>query len=44
MKISKELMTMAESLPLIRQCMADVKDGKYTTSVMAHIAHGGIVE
>ena len=35
---------MADELPLIKQCMADVKNGKYTTADQAKIAAGGIVE
>ena len=35
---------MADQLPLIKQCMMDVKNGHYTTTEQAKIAAGGIVE
>ena len=35
---------MADQLPLIKQCMQDVKNGHYTTFEQAKIAAGGIVE
>lgn len=35
---------MADQLPLIKQAMADIKAGKYTPTVAARIAAGGIVE
>ena len=44
MEISKQLLDMTKELPLIKQCLRDVKSGKYTTMDAARIAAGGIVE
>ena len=35
---------MADKLSLVKQCLADVKQGKYTTEIQAHINMGGIVD
>ena len=35
---------MVDELPLLKQCMADVKAGKYTTSCAAKIAAGGVCD
>jgi hypothetical protein len=35
---------MADSIPLLKQCMTDVKGGKYKTSDMAKIVAGDIIE
>ena len=43
-EISKQLVGMADDLPLLQQCMSDVKAGKYTTSCAAKIAAGGKCE
>ena len=44
MQIAKQLVTMADKLPIIKQCMADVKSGKYKVSDPAKIAAGGTLE
>ena len=44
MAIAKQLVTMADKLPIIKQCMADVKSGKYKVSDPAKIAAGGTLE
>lgn len=41
-EISKQLVDLADYLPLVKQCMKDVKAGYYTTQVAAHIASNGI--
>ena len=41
-EISKQLVELADYLPLVKQCMKDVKAGYYTTQVAAHIASNGI--
>ena len=41
-EISKQLVDLADYLPLVKQCMKDVKSGHYTTQVAAHIANNGI--
>ena len=40
MDIAKQLMNMADSLPLIKSCMTDVKAGKYKVSDGAAIVGG----
>ena len=44
MQIAKQLVTMADKLPVIKQCMADVKSGKYKVSDPAKVAAGGTLE
>ena len=44
MAIAKQLVSMADKLPIIKQCMADVKSGKYKVSDPAKIAAGGTLE
>ena len=36
-EIAKQLVDLTDYLPLIKQCMKDVKSGYYTTQVAAHI-------
>ena len=43
MEIAKQLIHMADSLPTIKQCMADVKAGIYKPSAQAVVASGGTV-
>ena len=43
-EISKQLVDIAAKLPLIKQCMKDVKEGYYSTQQMGHIAQNGIVD
>ena len=40
-EIAKQLVNMADSLPQIKQCMADVKAGVYVPSNAAVVASGG---
>ena len=44
MAIAKQLVGMADKLPVIKQCMADVKSGKYKVSDPAKIAAGGTLD
>lgn len=41
MEIAKTLVNMADSLPQIKQCMADVQAGLYKTSGASVVASGG---
>ena len=41
MDIAKKLVNMADDLPAIKQCMADVKAKVYTPSNQAVVAAGG---
>lgn len=44
MEIAEQLTDMADSLPLIKQCMNDVKSGYYSTQTHARINAGGVVD
>jgi len=43
-EISKKLIDLADYLPLIKQCMQDVKSGYYTTQTAGHIQNNGVVD
>ena len=42
--IGKQLVDLADYLPLIKSCMKDVKSGYYTTSTAGHVANNGVVD
>ena len=42
--IGQQLTELADYLPLIKQCMRDVKNGYYTTTTAGHIANNGVVD